>query len=396
MDEQREKVWTPRFTNLVGGNTVFFFGFYMLTPTLPLYIAAIGGTSAEVGVVSTAFSIASIVTRMVSGYILARFGKKRMLLAAVLLSAAVTALYAGVSSLAGIILLRVFQGVGFGFVSTVCATLAADILPDSRRGEGIGYFGMGTTMAVAFSPTIGLWCSEKFGFNPMFITSAVSMLASFALLALLKLTPQENNPAAFADNEKKMTLVSSLFEPAIAFQCVLLVLFGVCRGAENNFLSLLATQYGIPGLSAYYVVQTAVSFVIKFVTGRVYDRTGHKGLIIPGGLSALIYLLVVSAARTTPVLILAGVFSGMAVGILIPTIQTWTVGCVPPERRSVASATYYNFYDIGMGFGALILGNLALITGYSLMFRWSSLAMIAFLLIYLVYIGRTGRKAGRN
>ena len=113
-------------------------------------------------------------------------------------------------------------------------------------------------------------------------------------------------------------------------------------------------------------------------------------------MSALIYLLLVSAARTTPVLITAGVFSGMAVGILVPTIQTWTGSCVPPERRSVASATYYNFYDIGMGFGALLLGNLALITGYSLMYRWSSLAMIAFLLIYLLYIGRTGRKNSRN
>lgn len=283
MDENRAKVWTPKFTNLVAGNTVFFFGFYMLTPTLPLYIAANGGTSAEVGVVSTAFSIASIVTRMVSGYILARFGKKKMLLFAVLLSALVTALYAGVASMAGVIVLRVFQGIGFGFVSTVCATLAADILPDSRRGEGIGYFGMGTTMAVAFSPTIGLWCSSHFGFSPMFITSAISMVASFALLALLKLTPQENNPAAFSPEKKKMTLVSSLFEPAISFQCVLLVLFGICRGAENNFLSLLATEYSIPGLSVYYVVQTAVSFVIKFVTGRVYDKTGHKGLIIPGG-----------------------------------------------------------------------------------------------------------------
>jgi len=80
MSEQNTKVWSPKFTNLVTGNTVFFFGFYMLMPTLPLYIAANGGTSAEVGAVSVAFSIASIVTRMLSGYILARFGKKKMLL----------------------------------------------------------------------------------------------------------------------------------------------------------------------------------------------------------------------------------------------------------------------------------------------------------------------------
>ena len=392
MSEQNTKVWSPKFTNLVSGNTVFFFGFYMLMPTLPLYIAANGGTSAEVGAVSVAFSIASIVTRMLSGYILARFGKKKMLLFAVMLSALVTLLYTGISALAGIIFLRVFQGVGFGFVSTVCATLAADVLPDSRRGEGIGYFGMGTTLAVAFSPTIGLWCSSNFGFNPMFVTSAVSMLVSFAILAMLKLTPQENNPAAFAPEKKKMTLVSSLFEPAISFQCVLLVLFGICRGAESNFLSLLATEYAIAGLSFYYIVQTAVSFVIKFVTGRVYDRVGHKGLIIPGGICSLIYVLLVSFARTTPVLIISGVFSGAAVGILIPTIQTWTVSAVPAERRSVASATYYNFYDIGMGFGALILGNIALATGYSLMFRWSSLAMAAFLIIYLIYIRKRAGK----
>ena len=97
MSEQNTKVWSPKFTNLVTGNTVFFFGFYMLMPTLPLYIAANGGTSAEVGAVSVAFSIASIVTRMLSGYILARFGKKKMLLFAVMLSALVTLLYTGIS-----------------------------------------------------------------------------------------------------------------------------------------------------------------------------------------------------------------------------------------------------------------------------------------------------------
>ena len=103
-------------------------------------------------------------------------------------------------------------------------------------------------------------------------------------------------------------------------------------------------------------------------------------------------MILVSFARTTPVLIISGIFSGIAVGILVPTIQTWTVSSVPAERRSVASATYYNFYDIGMGFGGLILGNIALITGYSLMFRWSSLAMAAFLIIYLLYIRKKAVK----
>ncbi len=390
MEEKKgkEKIWTRSFSTLVGANTVYFFGFYMLTPTLPLYVVHLGGTSAEVGAVSTAFSVASILMRMVSGYLLPRLGRKRMLLLGVLLSALVTGTYAVLPSITGVVLLRVFQGLGFGIVSTVCATLAADILPDARRGEGISYFGMGTTIAIAFSPTVGLWCMDHYGFNPMFMTAAVSMLFAFGGVNFLRLGEQDAVPGGAL--VERISLKTSLFEPRIKFQCALLVLFGVCRGAETNFLSLLAAEYTIVGLSAYYMVQTGVSFVLKFVTGKLYDRYGHKATIIPGAIAALLSMLLLSVTRTTPMLMVAGVCSGLAVGALIPTIQVWTVNSVPPERRSVASATYYNFYDLGMGGGAIVLGNLAAVTGYSLMYRWASVCMVVFLALYLGYLARRG------
>lgn len=384
MKDNRPPVWTRSFTALVGANSVYFFGFYMLTPTLPLYVAQLGGSDTQVGAVAAAFSAASILIRMAAGWLLSRLGRSAALRMAMVISAGATAGYCLVEPYVGILMLRVLQGIAFGLVSTVCSALAADLLPDSRRGEGISFLGLGTTTAIALSPTLGLWCMEHAGFHPMFITAAVSILA--ALLLFLVFQPEKGTEPAAREQREKTSLLKSLYEPSNTFPYILMLLFGVCRGAESNFLSLLAGAYAIAGLSYYYIIQTSVSFVMKLLVGRVYDIYGHKASVIPGGLAGLACMLLLAYARTTPVLLTAGVCSGIAVGAIVPAIQTWTVSSVPSERRVVASASYYNLYDLGMGGGAILLGRVAAAANYSVLYQTASLFMVAFLALYIGYL----------
>ncbi|MDR2487096.1 MAG: MFS transporter, partial [Clostridiales Family XIII bacterium] len=252
----KPRLWTRDFLVLTIANMSFMFGFNMMHPTLPLFITEIGGTKAEVGAVASAFSLAAIVTRFFAPLILQKFGKRRMLRMGVALTLVVTFACGFAQSLFVILALRVLQGVGFGFVSTLTTTLAADLLPDERRGEGIGYFGMGITAVTAISPALGLFLVQSATFLSMFLTASAGQLFSvFALFVLF--TP----PAAVIEarpDAPKLSLRNSFFEPRLIVQLVMVFCMGIARSAEQNFLSLLAVEQGIAHLSWYYVFQTVV------------------------------------------------------------------------------------------------------------------------------------------
>ncbi|MDR2089014.1 MAG: MFS transporter [Clostridiales Family XIII bacterium] len=377
----RERLWTKDFILLTIVNMSFMFGFNMMHPTLPLFITDMGGTKAQVGAVAAAFSVAAIVTRFFAPLILQKFGKKRMLRVGVSLTLAVTFACGFAKALPLILLFRILQGVGFGFVSTLTTTLAADMLPDERRGEGIGYFGMGVTAVTAISPALGLFLVESASFLIMFFTASAGQLISVAVLFAFAPPAHvtERNPAA-----PKLSVRNSFFEPRLFLQCAMLLCMGAARSAEQNFLSLLAADRRIPGLSWYYIFQTAVCFAAKFLTGRVYDKKGYIWSIVPGGVCWLLAFLIMSFSHNLGVLLIAGFFSGFGMGALLPSMQTWCISRVGAERRSVASALNFNFYDIGIGGGALILGNLFGTSGATVAFRAASACMVAFLLICLI------------
>ncbi|MDR2133266.1 MAG: MFS transporter [Clostridiales Family XIII bacterium] len=385
---EREKLWTKNFIMLTLVNMSFMFGFNMLHPTLPLFITDLGGTKAQVGAVAAAFSVAAVATRFFAPLILQKFGKKRMLYTGVSLTLAVTFACGFAETLPFILIFRALQGVGFGFVSTLTTTLAADLLPDERRGEGIGYFGMGITAVTAISPALGLFLVESASFLTMFLTASAGQLLSVAGLFAFRPPARvtERTPGT-----PKLSIKNGFFEPRLFLQCAMLLCMGAARNAEQNFLTLLAADRRIPGLSWYYIFQTAVSFTAKFLTGRVYDKKGHAYSIIPGGACWVVAFLIMSFSRDLGTLLIAGFFSGVGMGALMPSMQTWCVSSVEPERRSVASALYFNFYDIGIGGGAIFLGNLFGTSGSAAAFRAASVCMVAFLAIYL-----TGTRLGRK
>ena len=193
-NKRKERVWNKAFTTLFASNFIFFFGFYMIAPTLPIYIAKLGGNDAQVGAVATAFSIASVVVRLSITFLLEKFSRKTLLRAGLLLSLLMAAGYSVMKSVIGVMAFRVLQGVGFGLVTTFCSSMAADALPDSRRGEGIGFFSMGTTAAIAFSPAAGLFIMNGYGFVALFLGTAVILIFSTITVSTVRL-PENTAPA---------------------------------------------------------------------------------------------------------------------------------------------------------------------------------------------------------
>jgi predicted MFS family arabinose efflux permease len=287
--------------------------------------------------------------------------------------------------------MRVFQGVAFGIVTTVVSTLVADLLPDARRGEGIGYFGLGNVLMAALAPALGLILMESFGFPSTFLTASAGQLITIVLTCLFRPDPALLAPSAPAKSEPKPSIIERIYDKSLALQTVLLTLFGMVRTAEMNYMPLLAKQRSISHLPVFYICQTTASFFARFAAANLYDRKGKSFVIVPSSLLLIVSLVFFSFAENLPVLIAGAVCNGAGLGMLQPAIQTWCVNAVAPPKRAVANAVFYNFYDLGITCFSPLLGIIAHHFNYGSIYVATIIPAALFFIIYCACVKRQAR-----
>ena len=155
-------LWTRRFFAIIIANGLLFASFHSLLPTLPLYVASLGASGAEIGLISGIFGVSAIFIRFFTDDFVKLFGKKKCLYFGLFFSLVSTIAYALFTSVHMLIAARIVQGLGFGLGTTFAAALAVDIIPSSRRGEGVGYFGLGNTISMGIAPALGVMLLTDF------------------------------------------------------------------------------------------------------------------------------------------------------------------------------------------------------------------------------------------
>jgi len=390
---KEDRIWNKGFTTVTISHSVFAVGVYMLIPTIPLFLKEIGAVESQVGVVVTAFYISAIFTRFGINAVLARIGKKRVVIAGLLLSGIIMSLYGFAESVAAVAVLRVIQGVGLGMASSTSATLVADFLPDSRRGQGVGYFTMGLVVSMTVAPVIALNLRETYGFMPMFLFASVTCLLSAVVMLFIKEPEIVKLEASGKTYDKGKTLQwRNLFDRRLIIPAVTVLLFGLSRSVDMNYISLFAEERKLEYLSLYFVVQTVTMFLIRLIVGQFADKKGRNWVLIPGGVAMLAVMVTLSFANTSAVMLLGAFFSGLGLGILAPNLQVWALSVIEPERRNVASSTFFNCMDIGSAIGASVMGLMAENFGYTAMFRTGACAALMYLIVYIA-VGREKRQA---
>ena len=373
MPVKTDRIWSKGFTILILSNTLYWTGIYMLVPSIPLYLVTLGAAETQVGVVATIYFVSSIITRLLVNVLLQRVGKKLLMVVGVLLNSMIMVSYSFAGSIGIIAVLRVVQGFGFGTTTTIIMAMAADTLPDSRRGQGIGYFGLGTVVAMSVAPALSINLVNSFGFRAMFFTSAGILLMTTIIISFVEEPPIV---AVKEEKSKKTVQWRNLFDRKLIVPSVLLLLIGVSRSSDMQFIAIFARERKLEYLSLYFVIQTAAMFCIRFISGRFADRKGRNWVLIPGGVALFAMGVILSFADRSWIMLLGAVFSGLGVGVLSPGLQLWMFNSVAPEKRNVASATYFNFTDIGISAGALMMGFTAENFGYPIMFRIAALAAL--------------------
>lgn len=385
LDKQlvKEKLWTKDFIILSLSNLFLFFGFQMLLPTLPMYVKYFGGADTSVGLVIGIFTISALLVRPFSGAALDIFGRKLFLMIGLIICLLAIGTYILATSILLILILRVIHGLGWGVSTTTYGTVVSDIVPASRRGEGMGYYGMSTTLAMAVGPVSGIWVINEWGFKLLFLISFISTIFSIILSQFLQINKEK--PVA---NQTDAKFTALLYEKTALFPSLLVFFMTFSYGGVVGFITLFGSEVGIENVGWFFSTNALFLLIVRPLSGKIYDKKGHQWVLLPGAVMGIVSLILLSYTSTLLGLIIAAMFFGMAFGAIQPSLQAWLIQRVAPHRRGAANATFFSAFDLGIGGGSMVLGAIATMSSYAVMYRLSSLVFVIFLIVYGIYLAK--------
>ena len=383
----KEALWTKGFISIWISNFFLFLTFYYLLVSLPIYaINYLHGQQASAGLIVTIFLISAIVIRPFAGNWMQKIGKKPIFIIALILFLTGTLLYFLPHSIGGLLLVRAFHGIGFGIATTATGTIVADLIPNSRRGEGMGYYSMSMNLAMVIGPFLGLMAINSWGVQLLFIIACVCALLSLGTGAAIHLPKQK----IIRKEEKKQSFKwSNIFEPSAVSISFVAALFGIAYSSILSFVSVYASAKGLASVSGYFFVVYAVLMLMaRPFTGRWFDRYGANVIIYPCILLFAVGMFVLSSMHTTGLFLVAAGLIGVGYGTLFPSFQTIAIQSAEPQRRGLATATFLSMFDSGIGIGSFVVGFVGDKIGFSSLYFYASIYILLGLAIYYVMHGK--------
>ncbi len=378
-------MFTRDFSLAILANLFSFASMYVLLATLPLYVVAIGGTVSDAGVVLACFTLSAVVVRPVVGRLSDRRAKKAIMLGGAVILAVSSLLYAPVHSVPLLMAVRVFHGVGWAAFGTAASALAADLAPLSRRGEAMGYFGVGMNVAMAIGPALGVFLVGWTGYGSLFLTAMVLGAAAALTTAGIAEPRRAPGQGALQRGWRSFILPSALFPSAVLFTNAL------TYASVVALLPLFADEAGLGNPGLFFTVFSVVVLVLRGPLGRVSDRRGRVAVVAPGLSVTFVALLVLSQAHSTAMMLVVAVLYAVGVGAAQPTLMAMTVDRAGPQERGAAMGTYTTAMDLGIGVGSVVWGVVAQSLGFGAMYVAAGLMGLVGVALLLA-----GAAAGRS
>ena len=242
-------------------------------------------------------------------------GRRIVFLAGLAIFALSVGSFGFMGSIGLLFMMRIVQGVGWGFSSTASGTIASDIIPAKRRGEGMGYYGLSGNLALAFGPSLGLFLVTVLPFQELFLIC--SLLGLFAIIAasLIRYQKVESDPSAAVRAKRFDIYEKSALQPSL-----LIFFISVTFGGIATFLPLYTAEKGVDGIQWYFLVYAMALMVTRLFAGRLYDRRGHRAIFVPSTVLIMAGMLLLAWMPSEAVLYIAAVLYGFGFGSVQPAL----------------------------------------------------------------------------
>ncbi len=380
MKIKSQNLFTKNYLFILLINLFAYLGFYLLVPTLPAYAKQIGGSSLEASLVVSGFSITSLIFRFFAGDLCTIIGKK-FLIALGLAILAFSTLFYMFMPIQGIIAFRFVQGMGWGISSTTIATVVSEIVPTERRGEGMGYYSLSMIISMSIAPVVAIMVMNVYKFDAIAIASI-----SFVFISILSLLGLKISKSKITPSKKRKIKLSELIEKRAVFPSFLCLLLSITLCGIMSYIMLYGNEIKMNIIWIYFVGHVVAILITRPFVGKLFDKIGHAVVILPGAVSMIVGLVLLSFVHSVFLLIIASIFYGLGYGAVQPSLQTWAVNRSPSHRKGAANGTFLSSLDLGFTFGSIILSFVAEAKSYAFMYRFSALFMVLFLVIYGVYL----------
>lgn len=387
MTQSRPKLWTKDFIVVSSVNFLITLVFYLLLVTIAVYaVDELHATTSQAGLVTGIFIIGTLVGRLIIGRVIDLIGRKKTLFIGLALFIIATSLYYVNLGLTFLLFNRFLHGLTLGIASTAAGTIVAQIIPMTRKGEGIGYFSMSATLATAFGPFIGIYMNQHTSFSVIFgfclILGIFSLCTTFFLYV-----PKTDKPIKTA--ESKGFKFSSFIEPKALPIAIITFVIAFCYSSVLSFINFYAIEIDlVEAASFFFIVYAIVVLLSRPFTGRLVDVKGANYIMYPGFFILGAGMILLSMAGTSFVFLLAGALIGLGFGNMQSTTQAVAVKLTPTHRMGLATSTFFIFLDAGFGFGPYILGSIIPITGYRTLYIILGALVILTIIPYYFLYGR--------
>lgn len=387
-DEDPRRLWTGNFVLAIATNLCMSMVFYLLMTSMALYaVDRFGASDSAAGLASSAFLIGALVARIFAGKFLDFVGRRRMLALSLAVFVLMSALYLPVTDLVLLIAVRFVHGVAFGTGNTAITASVIRLIPSARRGEGIGYFGISSTLSTAAGPFLAVLLADRADYSALFWFSAACSLVGLVLALFLRLP--ERTPTAEERKRMWRWRPSDMVDPSALPIATLMLVAGFAYSGVLTFLGSYAAAAELPeATGGFFLVYAVVVLLARLVMGRIQDSRGDNAVVYPTLLSFALGLLLLGAAPNAPVVLVAGAFVGFGFGALLPSAQAIAVTEAPAHRVGTATSTFYLLLDAGTGLGPLLLGLLIPVAGFPGMYTVLAGVVLASTLLYHAVHGR--------
>ncbi|WP_409304818.1 MFS transporter [Peribacillus sp. SCS-155] len=387
MNLDKAKLWTKDFIVVSSVNFLLTLIFYLLMVTIAVYaVNEYDASTSEAGLVTGIFIIGTLIGRLFIGRMIDSIGRKKTLFIGLAFFTLTTLLYFCNLGITFLMMNRFIHGLALGVASTATGTIVAQIIPASRKGEGIGYYSMSATLATAIGPFIGLYMSQHTTF-PVIFGFCLALGIISLIIASFLYVPVLETPAKTAG--MKGTKVSDFIEPKAVPIAFITLAVSICYSSVLSFINFYAIEINLVNTASFFFIVYSIAVLVsRPFTGRTMDRKGANFIMYPAFLLLSAGMIVLSMAHSSTALLLSGVLIGLGFGNMQSCTQAVAVKLTPPHRMGLATSTFFIFLDAGLGFGPYVLGLIIPVTGYSSLYVIMGILALVSIVFYYFLHGR--------
>ncbi len=342
--------------------------FYILLPTLPIYLSRSGSAETEIGVLIGIYTISSLLLRPFVGKALLKIPEKTFMIAGTLLYSSISIAYLFAPPFWPFLIVRVIQGIGYACFHTASVTLIANISPQAHRGESLSYFALAFNLSGALAPLVGMFLINRFTFTFLFL--ACLGLSLCALFFTSQLSVKQLAPSHDSSIKDPLFLSRKALPPSIIGFFAFFI-----WAALTTFFPLYAVANGVTNPGLFFTVAGAMLILGRSLGGRALDLYSREKIILPCLATYIISMVVLFFSKTLLMFILVAAIWGIGGAFLFPALVAYTLDRGGSPGPSMG--TFYSISDLGMALGPMVMGTVAHSTSYSTMFL--CLALVGFI-----------------